>query len=157
MSRTLVIEMSVTWLCCRCYSASSYSIGAVSEILSEVLRTGLKYYPTNVPWLRLMGDINYGLLLLISYLRCFNWNGFDSKWQLQNFTFVLFKIVDNLLRLLQHSDTLRRSRVQTHDQVLPSVGLFYAGGGVVSVSRGAGLLSGFPDFRLDHCCYNGNN
>ncbi|XP_066143354.1 integrator complex subunit 8 [Euwallacea fornicatus] len=40
-------------------NANSYNLGAVSEMLSEVIRLGLKHYPNNVPWLRLMGDVNY--------------------------------------------------------------------------------------------------
>ncbi|XP_060527282.1 integrator complex subunit 8 isoform X2 [Cylas formicarius] len=40
-------------------NASSYNVAAVSEMLSEVLSHGLKDYPTNIHWLRLLGDINF--------------------------------------------------------------------------------------------------
>ena len=33
----------------------------------QLLATGLKYYPQNVPWLRLMGDLNFGKFLSISF------------------------------------------------------------------------------------------
>ncbi|XP_025832848.1 integrator complex subunit 8 [Agrilus planipennis] len=40
-------------------NANSYSTKNVCEVLSQVLTQALYYYPMNVPWLRLMGDINY--------------------------------------------------------------------------------------------------
>ncbi|XP_050296923.1 integrator complex subunit 8 [Anthonomus grandis grandis] len=40
-------------------NANSYNLAASSEMLSEVVSHALKDYPTNVPWLRLMGDINF--------------------------------------------------------------------------------------------------
>ncbi|XP_076267977.1 integrator complex subunit 8 isoform X1 [Rhynchophorus ferrugineus] len=40
-------------------NAGSYNVKATSEMLSEILTHALKEYPFNVPWLRLMGDINF--------------------------------------------------------------------------------------------------
>ncbi|KAJ8935125.1 hypothetical protein NQ318_015779, partial [Aromia moschata] len=40
-------------------NANSYSSLAVCELLSEIVTLALKEYPTNVSWLRLMGDINF--------------------------------------------------------------------------------------------------
>nr|XP_023030206.1 integrator complex subunit 8 [Leptinotarsa decemlineata] len=40
-------------------NANSYSSESVCELLSEIVTRALKDYPTNVPWLRLMGDINF--------------------------------------------------------------------------------------------------
>ncbi|XP_030752565.1 integrator complex subunit 8 [Sitophilus oryzae] len=40
-------------------NASSYNINATSEILSEILTHALKEYPSNISWLRLMGDVNF--------------------------------------------------------------------------------------------------
>ena len=44
------------------------------DILSQMVTQALQYYPTNIPWLRLMGDINFG-----KYTEC-----------LSQFLFVLF-------------------------------------------------------------------
>lgn len=40
-------------------NANSYNMGTTSEMLSEILTHALREYPTNVSWLRLMGDINF--------------------------------------------------------------------------------------------------
>lgn len=45
------------------YSANSYNIRYIGEILFQLLAQALKYYPCNVPWLRLMGDLNFGKFL----------------------------------------------------------------------------------------------
>ncbi|PBC29892.1 Integrator complex subunit [Apis cerana cerana] len=41
-------------------NANSYNIRSIGELLFQLLTQALKYYPTNVPWLRLMGDLNFG-------------------------------------------------------------------------------------------------
>lgn len=43
------------------YSANSYNIRYIGELLFQLLTQALKYYPCNVPWLRLMGDLNFGM------------------------------------------------------------------------------------------------
>ncbi|KAJ8928548.1 hypothetical protein NQ314_018886 [Rhamnusium bicolor] len=40
-------------------NAISYNAVAVCELLSEIVNHSLKEYPTNISWLRLMGDINF--------------------------------------------------------------------------------------------------
>ncbi|KAG5899842.1 hypothetical protein JTB14_012313 [Gonioctena quinquepunctata] len=40
-------------------NANSYNSVAVWELLSDIVTHALKEYPTNVAWLRLMGDINF--------------------------------------------------------------------------------------------------
>ncbi|KAJ8912846.1 hypothetical protein NQ315_007978 [Exocentrus adspersus] len=40
-------------------NANSYNPATVCELLSEIVIQALKHYPTNVSWLRLMGDINF--------------------------------------------------------------------------------------------------
>lgn len=42
-------------------SANSYNIRSIGELLFQLLTQALKYYPSNVPWLRLMGDLNFGM------------------------------------------------------------------------------------------------
>ncbi|XP_023245256.1 integrator complex subunit 8 isoform X2 [Copidosoma floridanum] len=42
-------------------SPKSYNPKIISEILFQLLTIALKYYPTNVPWLRLMADLNFVL------------------------------------------------------------------------------------------------
>ncbi|EFN80014.1 integrator complex subunit 8 [Harpegnathos saltator] len=42
-------------------NANSYNIRYIGEILFQLLIQALKYYPCNVPWLRLMGDLNFVL------------------------------------------------------------------------------------------------
>ncbi|XP_026668358.1 integrator complex subunit 8 isoform X2 [Ceratina calcarata] len=42
-------------------NANSYNIRSVGELLFQLLTQALKYYPSNVPWLRLMGDLNFAL------------------------------------------------------------------------------------------------
>ncbi|XP_006623708.1 integrator complex subunit 8 [Apis dorsata] len=42
-------------------NANSYNIRSIGELLFQLLTQALKYYPTNVPWLRLMGDLNFVL------------------------------------------------------------------------------------------------
>ncbi|KAF3423732.1 hypothetical protein E2986_09347 [Frieseomelitta varia] len=41
-------------------NANSYNIRSIGELLFQLLTQALKYYPSNVPWLRLMGDLNFG-------------------------------------------------------------------------------------------------
>lgn len=40
-------------------NANSYNIEAVSEVLVQIVDQALKFYPYNVSWLRLIGDINF--------------------------------------------------------------------------------------------------
>lgn len=40
-------------------NANSYVIEAVSEVLLQIVDQALKFYPYNVSWLRLIGDINF--------------------------------------------------------------------------------------------------
>ncbi|CAG9764754.1 unnamed protein product [Ceutorhynchus assimilis] len=40
-------------------NANSYIVEAASEMLFELLNEALKIYPTNIPWLRLKGDLNF--------------------------------------------------------------------------------------------------
>jgi integrator complex subunit 8 len=40
-------------------NANSYSMKTAHDTLSQVVSQALQYYPTNVPWLRLMGDVNF--------------------------------------------------------------------------------------------------
>lgn len=47
------------------YSANSYNIRHIGELLFQLLTQALKYYPCNVPWLRLMGDLNFGTFCFI--------------------------------------------------------------------------------------------
>ncbi|EFN66767.1 Integrator complex subunit 8 [Camponotus floridanus] len=42
-------------------NANSYNIRYIGELLFQLLTQALKYYPCNVPWLRLMGDLNFVL------------------------------------------------------------------------------------------------
>nr|XP_031845085.1 integrator complex subunit 8 [Nomia melanderi] len=42
-------------------NANSYNIRTIGELLFQLLSQALKYYPSNVPWLRLMGDLNFVL------------------------------------------------------------------------------------------------
>lgn len=42
------------------YSANSYNIRYIGELLFQLLVQALKYHPCNVSWLRLMGDLNFG-------------------------------------------------------------------------------------------------
>ncbi|OAD62741.1 Integrator complex subunit 8 [Eufriesea mexicana] len=42
-------------------NANSYNIRSIGELLFQLLTQALKYYPSNVPWLRLMGDLNFVL------------------------------------------------------------------------------------------------
>ncbi|EZA60979.1 hypothetical protein DMN91_004729 [Ooceraea biroi] len=42
-------------------NANSYNIRYVGELLFQLLTQALKYYPCNVAWLRLMGDLNFVL------------------------------------------------------------------------------------------------
>ncbi|KAG7213745.1 hypothetical protein KM043_002973 [Ampulex compressa] len=42
-------------------NANSYNIRTIGELLFQLLTQALKYYPSNVPWLRLMGDLNFVL------------------------------------------------------------------------------------------------
>ncbi|KAK0179235.1 hypothetical protein PV327_008044 [Microctonus hyperodae] len=42
-------------------NANSYNIRTISEFLLQLLSQALKYYPTDVPWLRVMGDLNFVL------------------------------------------------------------------------------------------------
>ncbi|XP_014469482.1 PREDICTED: integrator complex subunit 8 isoform X2 [Dinoponera quadriceps] len=42
-------------------NANSYNIRYIGEILFQLLAQALKYYPCNVLWLRLMGDLNFVL------------------------------------------------------------------------------------------------
>lgn len=37
-----------------------YNTRTVGEYLFQLLTQALKYYPNNVSWLRLMGDLNFG-------------------------------------------------------------------------------------------------
>ncbi|XP_063237088.1 integrator complex subunit 8 isoform X2 [Bacillus rossius redtenbacheri] len=42
-------------------NANSYHTRGVAEILSQLVQIALKYHPTNISWLKLMGDINFVL------------------------------------------------------------------------------------------------
>lgn len=42
-------------------SANSYDLRSILELLFELLTQALKYYPSNVPWLRLMGDLQFSM------------------------------------------------------------------------------------------------
>ncbi|XP_015607164.1 integrator complex subunit 8 [Cephus cinctus] len=42
-------------------NSNSYNHRTISEHLFQLLMQALKYYPSNVPWLRLMGDLNFVL------------------------------------------------------------------------------------------------
>ncbi|CAL1677243.1 unnamed protein product [Lasius platythorax] len=42
-------------------NANSYNIRYIGELLFQLLTQALKYYPCNVPWLRIMGDLNFVL------------------------------------------------------------------------------------------------
>ncbi|XP_033225261.1 integrator complex subunit 8 [Belonocnema kinseyi] len=42
-------------------NSNSYNIRNIGEILFQLLTQALKYYPSNVPWLKLMGDLNFVL------------------------------------------------------------------------------------------------
>ncbi|XP_066594619.1 integrator complex subunit 8 [Prorops nasuta] len=42
-------------------NANSYNIRTIGEFLFQVLMQALKYYPNNVSWLKLMGDLNFVL------------------------------------------------------------------------------------------------
>lgn len=53
------------------FSANSYNAVAVCELLSEIVSQALKDYPTNVSWLRLMGDINFGKSFRINKLNVY--------------------------------------------------------------------------------------
>ncbi|XP_071579185.1 integrator complex subunit 8 isoform X3 [Temnothorax nylanderi] len=50
-------------------NANSYNIRHIGELLFQLLTQALKYYPCNVPWLRLMGDLNFVLLYYESAMR----------------------------------------------------------------------------------------
>lgn len=56
------------------FSANSYNSTSVNELLSEMVTYALKEYPGNVPWLRLMGDINFGELPLFQHFSFKNCN-----------------------------------------------------------------------------------
>jgi len=60
MSSDIYTEINV-------YSANSYNIRHIGELLFQLLMQALKYYPCNVPWLRLMGDLNFGTFHFIKY------------------------------------------------------------------------------------------
>ncbi|XP_044263221.1 integrator complex subunit 8 [Tribolium madens] len=40
-------------------NANSYNMKVAHDVLSQMVTQALQYYPTNIPWLRLMGDINF--------------------------------------------------------------------------------------------------
>ena len=44
-------------------SANSYNLKPVGETLSQLLLQALQYHPTNVAWLKVIGDLNYGMYL----------------------------------------------------------------------------------------------
>ncbi|XP_011879399.1 PREDICTED: integrator complex subunit 8 [Vollenhovia emeryi] len=50
-------------------NANSYNIRHIGELLFQLLTQALKYYPCNVPWLRLMGDLNFVLAYYESAMR----------------------------------------------------------------------------------------
>ncbi|XP_025991714.1 integrator complex subunit 8 [Solenopsis invicta] len=50
-------------------NANSYNIRHIGELLFQLLTQALKYYPTNVPWLRLMGDLNFVLIYYESAMK----------------------------------------------------------------------------------------
>ncbi|XP_018407743.1 PREDICTED: integrator complex subunit 8 [Cyphomyrmex costatus] len=50
-------------------NANSYNIRQIGELLFQLLTQALKYYPCNVPWLRLMGDLNFVLNYYESAMR----------------------------------------------------------------------------------------
>ncbi|KAL0124939.1 hypothetical protein PUN28_006658 [Cardiocondyla obscurior] len=50
-------------------NANSYNIRYIGELLFQLLTQALKYHPCNVPWLRLMGDLNFVLNYYESAMR----------------------------------------------------------------------------------------
>jgi hypothetical protein len=44
-----------------CFSANSYNVRSVGEALSQLLLQALQFHPTNVAWLKVMGDLNFGM------------------------------------------------------------------------------------------------
>lgn len=44
-----------------CFSANSFSSRMVGEVLAELLHQVLKFYPDNDSWLKVLGDINFGI------------------------------------------------------------------------------------------------
>nr|CAD7589445.1 unnamed protein product [Timema genevievae] len=59
-SLELVVEYTGLWPAV-VSNANSYNNRAVLEVLSQLLMQALKYHPTNVSWLKLLGDINFVL------------------------------------------------------------------------------------------------
>nr|CAD7454749.1 unnamed protein product [Timema tahoe] len=59
-SLELVVEYTGLWPAV-VSNANSYNNRAVLEVLSQLLLQALKYHPTNVSWLKLLGDINFVL------------------------------------------------------------------------------------------------
>lgn len=43
------------------FSSSAYNPDAVIEVIAETLDEALKYQSTNVHWLKLSGDVNFGV------------------------------------------------------------------------------------------------
>lgn len=66
-----------------CFSTNSYNIKLVSETLNNLLNQSLKYYPNNLPWIKLKADLEFGKFSLFfllkfslnSFLFCFSVNG----------------------------------------------------------------------------------
>ncbi|XP_076174566.1 integrator complex subunit 8 isoform X1 [Ptiloglossa arizonensis] len=52
-------------------NANSYNIRSIGELLFQLLTQALKYYPSNVGWLRLMGDLNFVLGYYESAMKCY--------------------------------------------------------------------------------------
>ncbi|XP_059486772.1 integrator complex subunit 8 [Neocloeon triangulifer] len=65
-------------------NANSFSSRMVGEVLSDLLQQALKYYPDNVSWLKVLGDINFAngfsASALKNYLQaCITVSGFFSR------------------------------------------------------------------------------
>lgn len=41
------------------FSANAYSCRLVDEVLVQLLQSGLRHYPNNEVWLKLLGDVNF--------------------------------------------------------------------------------------------------
>jgi hypothetical protein len=54
-------------LCC---SANSYNLRAVGETLSQLLLQALQFHPTNVAWLKVVGDLNFGMHTVYNTTTC---------------------------------------------------------------------------------------
>lgn len=58
-------------------STNSYNIKLVSETLNNLLNQSLKYYPNNLPWIKLKADLEFGMQF---YLIVFSFNLFGICW-----------------------------------------------------------------------------